>query len=152
MIYEVSICHDGPQRTEGSTGRECLKIRSIIGPRLDQAMRHAYHLGGDGAEGFALPIRILRIGLDIPRILFAERILPHPDGPIRSHPEGIAEARIAMLQEPADPPELSGLLCAEIKPTECEEVPVMQKPAQVPGFCQHRERENRTHSRQGPQR
>jgi hypothetical protein len=101
----------------------------MLGSCLDQAMRHACHLGGNGAEGFTLPIRIQRIGLDIPCILFAKRILPHPDRPIRGHPEGIVEPRIAMLREPADPTELAGLLRAEIEPTELEELSVMRKPA-----------------------
>ncbi len=95
-------------------------------------MRHACHLGGDRAEGLALAIRILGISLDISRILFAKRILPHPDRPIRGHPEGIAEPRIAMLREPAHPTELCGLLRAEIEPTELEALSVMRKPAQVP--------------------
>ncbi len=114
-------------------------------------MRDARHLGGDGTEGFAFPIRILGIRLDIPRILFAKRILPHPNRPIRGHPEGIAEPRIAMLREPAHPTELSGLLRAEIESTELEKLSVMRKPAQVPGFRQNRERKNRSHSRQGAQ-
>lgn len=133
IIYEVSTCLDGPrERSARSTGRECLKIRPIIAPCLDQTMRHACHLGGDRAEGLALAIRILGISLDISRILFAKRILPHPDRPIRGHPEGIAEPRIAMLREPAHPTELCGLLRAEIEPTELEALSVMRKPAQVP--------------------
>ena len=110
-------------------------------------MSHARHFSGDGAEGLALPIRILRIGLDIPRILFAKRILPHPNRPIGSHPEGIAESRIPMLRQPAYPTELAGLLRAEIEPAELEELSVMRKPTQVPGFGQNREGENRSHSR-----
>jgi hypothetical protein len=106
-------------------------------------MRHARHLGGHGAEGLTLPIRILRIGLDIPGIFFTERILPHPDRPIGSHPEGIAESRIAMLGQPTHPAELSGLLRTEIESAELEELPVMRKPAQVPSFRQDCERENR---------
>lgn len=102
-------------------------------------------------EGLALPIRILMIGLAIPCILFAKRILPHPDRPIGSHPEGITEPRIAMLGEPAHATELSGLLCAEIEPTELQELSVMRKPAQVPGFGQNRECENRPHARYGAQ-
>ena len=110
-------------------------------------MRDARHLGGDGTEGFAFPIRILGIRLDIPRILFAKRILPHPDRRIGSHPEGIAESRIPMLRQPAYPTELAGLLRAEIEPAELEELSVMRKPAQVPGFGQNREGENRPHAR-----
>ena len=110
-------------------------------------MCHACDFGGDGAKGFTLPIWTLRIGPDIARILVAKRILPHPDGPIRGHPEGIAEPRIAMLREPAHATELSGLLRTEIESTELEELSVMGKPAQVSGFRQNRECENRSHSR-----
>ena len=109
-------------------------------------MRDARHLGGDSAEGLAFAIRILRIGFDIPRIFFPKRILPHPDRPIRRHPEGIAEPRIPMLRQPTCPAELPRLLRAEIESTELEELSVMRKPAQVPGFRQNRERKNRSHS------
>ena len=110
-------------------------------------MGHARHFGGHGAEGFAFPIWILWISLDVPRILFAKRILAHPHGPVRGHPEGIAEPRIAMLGQPAHPAELSGLLRAEIESAELEELPVMRKPAQVSRFRQDCERENRADTR-----
>ncbi len=85
-------------------------------------MRHPGHFGGNSAEGFAFPIRIVGSSLDVARIRVAEGILPHSDGPVRGHPEGIAEPRIAMLREPTQSTKLSRLLRTEIKPTELEEL------------------------------
>ena len=102
-------------------------------------MGDARHFGGHRAQGLALAIRVLRIAPDVPGIVLPKRILPHPHHPLRRHPEGIAQPRIAMLREPTGPTELSRLLRAEIQAAELQALAVMWEPTQVAGFRQDRE-------------
>lgn len=106
-------------------------------------MRDARHFSGDGAEGLALAIRVLRIALDISGIFLPKRILPHPHRALGRHPEGIAQPSIAVLREPTRPAELPRLLRAKIQAAELHKLAVVREAPQIARFRQNREGENR---------
>ena len=88
-------------------------------------MRAARHFGSYGAEGLALAIRVLRIALDIPGIIFPKRILPHLYRALGRHPEGIAQPRSTVLREPTGPAKLPRLLRAQIISTKLQKLAVV---------------------------
>jgi hypothetical protein len=71
--------------------------RPVLCPRLDNRVSHARHLGGERRHRLAATVGIVRVPGDISSELVAEAVVALARGDLGSHPEGAAQARVAVL-------------------------------------------------------
>jgi hypothetical protein len=100
----------------------------------------AGHFGGNRGQGLATEILVVAILGDMTPEVIAETVLALMDGHLGRQPEGPAQAGIAVLRQPGQPAELSGLMSGKIEAAELQKLTVMTKPAQVSGLRQYRQR------------
>ena len=98
IIYRVAFAPSRHlQRGVLPPGIRPFEERPVLCPRLDDGVSHTRHLGGERRHRLAATVGIVRVPGDISSELIAEAVVALTRGDLGSHPEGPAQARIAVL-------------------------------------------------------
>jgi len=145
IIYRVALAPSRHlQRGVLPPGIRPFDKRPVLCPRLDDGVSHARHLGGERRHRLAATVGIVRVLGYISSELIAEAVVALTRGDLGSHPEGAAQARVAVLGQLGAATERARLAGCEIEAAKLQKLAMVTEAAQITGLGQNGQRVDRT--------
>jgi len=111
----------------------------IVRTCLNYGIDHSCHLGGHRSQGFAVAVRVARVGAEISFVLIAEGVLVHPHGALAGHPEDHPQSFIAAFGKSFAALALPRLVLGQVQSAVLQKLAVMPEAAQIAGLGQNRQ-------------